>query len=126
MRKNIKPNFRVKHPYAYLIHSILLGIVMLFAGIFSVTLFKFEKPDNQVLAYENIEMYMYANDDESNNNIYINGNSSANGDWLSGSTYSGLSNITVGMIPPNVASWDIEFEIVLVFCYYAKNNWKVN
>ena len=50
MRKNIKPNFRVKHPYAYLINSILLGIIMLFAGIFSVNLYQFTNTNNQTNA----------------------------------------------------------------------------
>jgi len=36
MVKSNKPNFRVKHPYGYLIQSILIGLVMVLSGIFSV------------------------------------------------------------------------------------------
>jgi hypothetical protein len=37
MSKSSKPNFRVKHPYGYLIRSILLGLVLLLTSVFSVT-----------------------------------------------------------------------------------------
>ena len=41
MVKSTKPNFRVKHPYGYLIQSILLGLVMLCSAIFSVVSYNF-------------------------------------------------------------------------------------
>ena len=41
MIKSSKPNFKVQHPYAYLIHSIVLGLVMLLTGIFSVGVYNF-------------------------------------------------------------------------------------
>ena len=34
--KRIKPNFRVKHPYGYLIKSMLIGLVLVFTSIFSM------------------------------------------------------------------------------------------
>ncbi len=34
--KRVKPNFRVKHPYGYLIKSMLIGLVLVFTSIFSM------------------------------------------------------------------------------------------
>ena len=48
MQKNIKPNFKVKHPYSYLIQSILLGIVMLFTGVFSAVMLDIFRPNSDV------------------------------------------------------------------------------
>ena len=38
MRKSVNSELKVKHPYSYLIKVILLGIVMLFSGIFSAVM----------------------------------------------------------------------------------------
>ena len=50
MAKSKKPNFKVKHPYAYLIHSILLGIIVLFSGIFGVAGYNFFHKEEEVKA----------------------------------------------------------------------------
>ena len=47
MVKSTKPNFKVKHPYGYLIQSILLGLVMMFSAIFSVVSYNFFTKTNK-------------------------------------------------------------------------------
>ena len=52
MRKSVNSELKVKHPYSYLIKVILLGIVMLFSGIFSAVMINeiSHSPDNGVYA----------------------------------------------------------------------------
>ena len=53
MVKSTKPNFKVKHPYGYLIRSILLGLVMMFSAIFSVVSYNFfTKIDKSIPEFE--------------------------------------------------------------------------
>ena len=58
MRKSVNSELKVKHPYSYLIKVILLGIVMLFSGIFSAVMI------NEISHDHHIDNGIYAADDE--------------------------------------------------------------
>ncbi|MDY5676452.1 MAG: hypothetical protein SPK63_01495, partial [Eubacteriales bacterium] len=45
MRKSVKPSFRVKHPYSYLINSIILGIIIMFLSISSALILNLYRPN---------------------------------------------------------------------------------
>ncbi|MBR2969528.1 MAG: hypothetical protein IKC49_00535, partial [Clostridia bacterium] len=76
MSKSTKPNFHVKHPYGYLIRSILLGLVIMLTGIFSVcgyNIFSSSRPtiDVDASAGDNGNGMDYDWIDPSTGNMYV-------------------------------------------------------
>ena len=87
MLKSTKPNLRVKHPYSYLFNSILLGIIMLFTGIFSVLALNTFKPHPDVQAETTNTATVYYQTKETDNTVYM---------WTTGGSSDFALNVFTG------------------------------
>ena len=85
MKKDKKPNFKVKHPYAHLIQCMLLGIILMFSSVLvsSTSLFGFNKLGNSDSTEQENEVQAAT----PSGNWYDYASSSSSAVYLSGTTF---------------------------------------